>query len=153
MSDTKTAFIVSVPLGRDVWVTSNSREHWSRKAHKVRQIRTLAAYVARVARRQGHLPSCQPYWTTEHPCDVTVAVCYPPSVGLAQADPANAEPAVKAIMDGLTDAGVWSDDNALVVRSVTYMRGPNVRLDPRIKRNTWHQIRLEIRDHEEEADR
>ena len=143
--------MIAVPLGADVWITSNSRTHWAAKARKVKQIRTLAAYIARVAQTKGQLPRTRPHWHTEHPCEVTAWVSYPPTVGAAQADPANAEPAVKAIMDGLTDAGVWSDDNALVVRALTYRRGPNVQLDRRLKKNSWHQIRLEIRDYSTEG--
>ena len=43
------------------------------------------------------------------PSRVTVAVAYPTA---ARADPDNAAPTVKAIIDGLVDAGVWPDDNS-----------------------------------------
>ncbi|QBX16900.1 hypothetical protein Javan291_0024 [Streptococcus phage Javan291] len=38
-------------------------------------------------------------------------------------DPPNFYPTVKALVDGLTDAGIWSDDNHEVIRFMTFEYG------------------------------
>lgn len=40
------------------------------------------------------------------------------------ADPSNAAPTVKALIDGLTDAGLWPDDDSTHVIGPTYLRDP-----------------------------
>lgn len=41
-----------------------------------------------------------------------------------RADPANAAPTVKAIIDGLVDARVWDDDDHRHIPSVAFIRAP-----------------------------
>lgn len=38
-------------------------------------------------------------------------------------DPPNLYPTVKAIVDGMTDAGIWIDDNHKVIKSMTFRYG------------------------------
>ena len=38
-------------------------------------------------------------------------------------DPPNWNPTVKALLDGLTDAGQWTDDNKQVILEVSYRYG------------------------------
>ncbi|MHC5922140.1 RusA family crossover junction endodeoxyribonuclease [Lactococcus lactis] len=56
----------------------------------------------------------------KHRCDVFV-VLYPPKN--YSYDPPNYSPTSKAIIDGLTDAGIWSDDNKNVIRRTSFEHG------------------------------
>lgn len=97
--------LLDIPAG--IWLTSNQRLHWRAKAERTAAIRALARVAAR-----GHQAVTR--------VAVTVAVSYPTS---RRADPSNAAPTVKAALDGITDAGVWPDDDSEHVVSVTYVRG------------------------------
>ena len=90
------AITLTVPGGE--WLTANGRYHWAQRARATRALRWRAHATAR---SQGMRPM--------GPSRVTVAVAYPTA---ARADPDNAAPTVKAIIDGLVDAGVWPDDNS-----------------------------------------
>ena len=75
-------------------------------------------YRAKVAKKLRDLARCQesgrvfdPY-TVDRPCRV-IAHIYPPTK--QDMDPPNVWPTVKPLIDGLTDAGVWNDDNGRVV--------------------------------------
>lgn len=50
---------------------------------------------------------------------MTAVIGYPTST---RADPANAAPTVKAIIDGLVDARVWDDDDHRHIPSVAFTR-------------------------------
>ncbi len=54
------------------------------------------------------------------PCHIGVVV-YPPTE--RRMDAPNWYPTVKALIDGLTDAGVFEDDNNKVIRSMTFIPG------------------------------
>ncbi|MDG4958534.1 hypothetical protein OGZ35_00750 [Lactococcus lactis] len=53
----------------------------------------------------------------KHRCDVFV-VLYPPKDYVY--DQPNYSPTSKAIIDGLTDAGIWSDDNKNIIRRTSF---------------------------------
>lgn len=98
--------ILTIP--RAWWWSANARLHWAEKARRTRHVRIAAAWEARRAGITGHRR-------------VTVAahIGYPRA---GRADPSNAAPVVKAALDGLTDAGVWPDDDSEHVVSVAYRR-------------------------------
>ena len=79
-------------------INLNGREHWSVKARLTKAWRTAAYYeaVAAGVKRLG-------------PSVVTVTL---PVQTAHKRDPHNFVPTVKAIVDGLVDAGVWPDDNS-----------------------------------------
>ena len=56
----------------------------------------------------------------KHRCDVYVVI-YPPK--RFKYDPPNYEPTSKALIDGLTDAGIWNDDNYNVIRRTSFEHG------------------------------
>lgn len=131
------AYSVSLDIGADIWLTSNHRPSWFEKATKIKQIRELAGWRARLAQTKGELPAGRPAWSKQRPCELLVEVAYPHT---RRADPANAYPTVKAILDGFTDAGVWADDNSEVIPVVKFMR------DDEITERPWHRITIQIRD-------
>lgn len=74
----------------------NQRWHWARKAKVTKAWRTTAGYCAPKSRK---LPPSEVH--------VTIDVA-----DRRRRDPSNLFPTVKAIVDGLVDAGLWPDDNA-----------------------------------------
>jgi crossover junction endodeoxyribonuclease RusA len=71
---------------------------------------------------------------------VLCVVSYPK--GVSTADPGNLSHTVKPLIDGLTMAGYWPDDDSVHVQGPDYRRGPN---NPR--RGIW-TIRFVFRDWE-----
>ena len=101
---------IALTLHPAVWLTANQRLHWSTRMRRTRMLRAYAASEARIhglaGRRLG-------------PSVVTAVIGYPTQT---RADPANAAPTVKAIIDGFVDARVWDDDDHLHIPSVAFTR-------------------------------
>jgi len=113
-----TSLEIIVPVRKANWLTSNTdRIHWGEIYRRKSVLRQQGYYHALAVLRAAGLASEHPVWSAERPCRVEVAVGMPTR---RRFDPANASPAAKAVLDGFTDAGVWSDDNAKVVRSVIF---------------------------------
>lgn len=95
-------------IPRAWWLTANGRYHWADKAKRTRNLRQLAATTARGLEPVGtvHVAAFVGYLTG------------------GKADPSNAAPTVKALVDGLTDAGIWPDDDHTHVIGPTYLRDP-----------------------------
>ena len=89
-------------------MSANDRPHWAAKAKATRNVRQLAATTARGLEPVG----------TVH---VAAFIGY---LRNGTADPSNAAPTVKALLDGLTDAGLWVDDDSTHVIGPTYLRDP-----------------------------
>lgn len=90
------------------WMSANDRPHWAVKARSTRNVRQLAATTAR---------GLQPVGTVH----VAAFIGY---LRNGTADPGNAAPTIKALLDGLTDAGLWEDDDSTHVIGPTYLRDP-----------------------------
>lgn len=123
-----TAQEITLTVPRSEWLTANGRYHWANRARATRALRWRAHTTAR---SQGMRPM--------GPSRVTVAVAYPTA---ARADPDNAAPTVKAIIDGLVDAGVWPDDNSRWRTHTDYTRAPR-----KAPRGT-HTITIRIEEEE-----
>lgn len=100
--------ILDIPANE--WLTANGRDHHHVKARKTKALRYRAATTARSQKL-----------TVESPTFIAVKVGYPTA---SKADPDNAQPTVKACVDGLVDARVLPDDNSEHVVGILYMRGP-----------------------------
>jgi len=98
-----------VRLGRPEWYSLNDRIHHYKRARIAKAVRGKAAMLAR-----AHLAP------VTGPCTVTAHIAYPRS---GRADPHNAA-VVKHILDGLTDAGIWADDDSTHIPAVAYRRDP-----------------------------
>ncbi|WP_130865831.1 RusA family crossover junction endodeoxyribonuclease [Acidipropionibacterium timonense] len=57
-----------------------------------------------------------------------------------RADPNNATPTLKAIIDGMTDAGVWPDDSS------EYVLGPDPRRDPIPPPTGYHTVTIALQE-------
>ena len=115
---------VALDVPAALWLTANGREHWREKARRTKALRTLA---------YAH---CTPSTARfDGPVNVTAIISYPTA---RRADPANASPTVKAVLDGIVDAGLLADDDHRHVPRVTFERGPDTR-----RRGIYHvAIRL-----------
>lgn len=93
----------------DLWLSANDRLHWAPKAKRTAALRLIGwAQGNSLPRNIG----------TTH---VAAFIGY---LRNGKADPANAAPTVKALIDGLVDAGVWPDDDSTHVIGPTYLRDP-----------------------------
>jgi Holliday junction resolvase RusA-like endonuclease len=95
-------------------ISANDRGHWSKNHRKTKQWRQTAQLVASSARNRGHLPLMER-------ARIEVWFTYPTN---HRRDVANLHPTVKALVDGVVDAGILPDDND------KHVLGPDCRRDP-----------------------
>jgi crossover junction endodeoxyribonuclease RusA len=105
-----TAITVDIP--RDLWLTSNGRYHRMKAATMTRDLRTLAKLAAR------DVP------TVTGRVRIVAWISYPNRAS-GRADPNNAHPTTKALVDGLVDAGVLVDDDSAHVLGPDHRRDVN----------------------------
>lgn len=96
-------------------VNSNDRFHNVDKAKITKRIRVFA-YWHTLANKDKERAVFSP----STPCEVTVTIYSPTNSKL---DPPNLYPTVKAIIDGMTDAGIWTDDNHKVIKKLSFVYG------------------------------
>lgn len=120
---------LTIPIPPEHWFTSNDRGRWYVFAPKTKALR-LAAKTAATNADLG------PYAKVH----VTAFIGYPRA---GKADPGNAAPVVKALLDGLTDAGVWPDDDSAHVIGPDYRREEKSTGQPGV-----HTVRLVLTDQE-----
>ena len=126
MTGERSEYSVTIDVPASEWLTSNGRYHWIQKARRTRALRLRAALAARAAR----IPPMGRAHVTVHVHGRT----------RTRTDPANAYPAVKAVVDGLVDAGIIPDDDA------AHLDGPDMRLgdpDPRLPTGA-HRLTVNI---------
>lgn len=120
-----TEVIFTIPA--DLWLSANQRMHWAPKSKRTAQLRNVG--WAEALRQQVGTHGCT---------HVLAYIAYPRN---GKADPANAAPTVKALIDGMVDAGVWPDDDSTHVLGPTYLR------DPKTGDGTY-RVRLKLIDQE-----
>ena len=108
------SMILDLPIPSAWWFTSNTKLHWQAKSRKTRSLRALARVEGK--RVMGAARKRRPAFTK---CKLAVKV-FP---AREHFDPTNAAPMVKAIVDGLTDAGWWEDDDHDHIPEMTYIFG------------------------------
>lgn len=113
MTDAHT--VVSLPVPREWLLTSNQRLSWRARANRTSFLRDAAGWHARG-------------WLAQHRRDLTLpfarkveATAWLRFPTVRDRDPANWYPTVKAIVDGVVDAGVLADDSS------RYLVGPDMR--------------------------
>lgn len=92
-------------------LSANDRFHFRKVASLTKQLRRLAYY-------QTKKPS-NPF-SKENPCLVIVTI-HPPTK--KRMDPPNWYPTIKALLDGMVDRGVFTDDNSDVIKQFTFEQG------------------------------
>ena len=93
----------------DTWLTHNGRLHWAVKAKRTKTLRAL-----------GHLKAREANLRDLGPTLVTAHIGY---LTNGRVDPANCA-VLKPLIDGMTDAGVWPDDDSTHVVGPMPLRGP-----------------------------
>lgn len=94
-------------------ISANDRLHFAVKAQLTKHLRTLACTLANARTRQDA-------FSPSNPCAVTITVYAPTK---RRMDPPNLYPTVKALIDGFTDAELWTDDNYEIIKSMTFIYG------------------------------
>lgn len=105
---------ITVGIPKPYWWTQNRRGNWRAKYRRTSAVRSIAHIAARNAINKGelHTPATWPVRV--------IATIHPLTHG--RFDPENAAPMVKAIIDALTAAGIWPDDDS------THITGPDYRI-------------------------
>lgn len=118
--------IVDIPKGE--WLTANGKKgHWSTRASRAKQLR-----------RRSYLKARSQQIPTQH--GLVHITCYVHGRDNRKFDPNNAADTTKALIDGLRDAGVLTDDDYTHVLGPDHRRGEPVRtLKP-----GWHRITIHI---------
>lgn len=112
----KDSIILTFDLNRKQMISANDRLHFQKKAKITRFLRELARYEGLNTLRDWYgLP-----FSKEKPCKVRVVVFSPT---LRKYDPPNWSPTSKALLDGLTDAEFWTDDNYNIIKEVSFSHG------------------------------
>ena len=95
----------------------NDRMHWAGRAGLTSLWRQTAHHYTR--RNLTRFPA--------EPVPSNVLVTFEVTDPNRRRDPSNAMPTVKALVDGITDAGVWPDDNSrwVTVIEPRYVKGTN----------------------------
>lgn len=100
---------LTIPVGRDHWQTANGRYHHHDRARRTRRVRKDARVLAMALSPVGKLSQ------------VIARIGYPTN---NRADAPNASPTVKAILDGIVDAGILADDDSTHITRTSFERGP-----------------------------
>ncbi|HEM5582631.1 hypothetical protein HO861_08430 [Streptococcus suis] len=108
----KFEFILSNTKRRKEMLNANDRMNWARKAK-------ITAYLRQIGRLNVPKGKCTAY-TKKRPCGLVVTIFAPTK---RRMDPPNFYPTVKALIDGMTDAGIWTDDSHEVIKFMTFEYG------------------------------
>lgn len=117
--------------GGNEMISSNDRLNPHVKADLTAHLRKLSTETAR---RTYEHPE-RTMFSDTNPCHMYIRI-YPPTK--RRMDAVNWYPTVKALIDGLTDAGVFEDDNDKVITSYAFRGGPATG-------NKKYRIELDIR--------
>lgn len=118
--------------GGNEMISANDRLNKYTKADLTAHLRKLSK--ERALTQFDH--SERTMFSDKRPCHIGVIVCPPTN---RRMDSPNWYPTVKALIDGLTDAGVFEDDNNKVITSVTFVPGPKTS-------NKKYRIEIVIRE-------
>jgi hypothetical protein len=103
-------------LTRKQMISANDRLHFQQKAKITRFLRELAKYEGQNTLKDWYgLP-----FSEDKPCKVRVVIFSPT---MRKYDPPNWSPTSKALLDGLTDAEFWTDDNYNIIKEVSFSHG------------------------------
>lgn len=108
----KFEFILSNTKKQKEMLNANDRLSWQ-KSHKI------TARLRRLGEIEGRKCKTTTY-NKNHSCGLIITV-FPPTK--RRMDPPNFYPTIKALVDGLTDAKIWTDDNHEVIKYMTFRYG------------------------------
>lgn len=103
------------PLQNEM-INANDRYHYHAKGILTRHLRELGTVEA--YKRLGTLAT--PLFDKQHQCFIVVHICAPTK---RRTDAPNWYPTAKALVDGLTDANVFEDDNNDIITGFVFLPG------------------------------
>jgi hypothetical protein len=117
-----------VPKSQKLILNSNDNLYFHKKAEIVAKLRKISRREVEDWRKTSDelFGTVQELFGRAHeydehnPCGVTLTVYSPTRKRI---DPDNFQPSLKALMDGITDSGLWSDDNHEIVKFTKYQYG------------------------------
>lgn len=115
-------------------INANDRMHFHTQSEIVAYLRELSHNVA--TNYIGMLPEQEHIYSKNNPCHIIVYIDPPTN---RRMDAPNWYPTIKALIDGLTDAGIFEDDNNNVITSFTFIPGPKTN-------DKQYHITLEVRE-------
>lgn len=118
--------------GGNEMISSNDRLNPHVKAELTAYLRNLSTEIA----EETYDNLEETTFTEKNPCHIGVIICAPTS---RRMDSPNWYPTVKALIDGLTDAHVFQDDNNRIITSMTFLPGPKTE-------NKKYRIEIVIRE-------
>ena len=128
----KEPIILTFELTRKQMLSANDRLHFKQKAKITRFLRELAKYEGNNTLKDWYgLP-----FSKDKPCKGRVVIFPPKNYSY---DPPNWSPTSKALLDGLTDAEFWTDDNYNIIKEVSFLHGGKSGTDN-------YKIKLEIKE-------
>lgn len=113
-------------------LNANDRPHWAQKAK-------ITAYLRQIGRLKVSEGKYTAY-TKKRPCGLVVTIYAPTK---RRMDPPNFYPTVKALVDGMTDAGLWEDDNHDIIKYMTFEFGGLSQIKDKYK------IEIEVEEYNE----
>ena len=119
----------TLPKGNQI-LNSNDRMHHYVKGQITSYLRELGYAV--VTEQEGIL--WEPMYTVNKPCQILVTI-HPPSK--RRIDPPNLYPTIKALIDGMTDAHMWDDDDSDTIKMMSFTKG-------KITSNKQYKISIEV---------
>lgn len=108
---------MSLKAGNEM-ISANDRLNFHVRGELVSHLRQLANIEAR--QYVGDLEDGECIFSKQRPCHIIVYVCPPTRRSM---DTPNWYPTVKPLIDGLTDMGMFDDDNDDIITSVTFVPG------------------------------
>ena len=108
----KFEFILSNTKHNKEMLNANDRPHWTQKAK-------ITAYLRQIGRLKVSEGKYTAY-TKKRQCGLVVTLYAPTK---RRMDPPNFYPTVKALVDGMTDAGLWTDDNHEIIKYMMFEFG------------------------------
>ncbi|HFI0449095.1 TPA: hypothetical protein ACGOY6_001325 [Streptococcus suis] len=96
-------------------INSNDRNDKYVQAKMIKRIRRFAYWET-----LQHMDRERAPFSPSNPCEISITVYKPTNRRL---DTPNLYPTVKAIIDGMTEAGLWVDDDDDVIRAITFRPG------------------------------
>lgn len=113
--NTETTYLLNIRVADPkMLINANQRLHWRRKAERTKHWREVGHYAGKSAMRNGLLVPMER-------AHMTVWFAWPDA---RRRDVGNLAPTVKALLDGLVDAGVLPDDDD------AHLLGPDLRRNP-----------------------
>lgn len=101
-------------------VSANDRMHHAPKSILMAHLRDVGKKAGNDYRKEKGIQKGKLLYEERKPCHIMITINPPTN---AQMDAPNWYPTVKALLDGLTDANIFQDDNDKVIKSLTFLPG------------------------------